>query len=38
MTECPECGKKMLVIVSENDKCIVYMCAACKKQVKENKE
>lgn len=38
MTKCPECGKNMLVIVSANDKCIVYVCAACKAQVKEKKE
>lgn len=38
MTECPECGKNMLVMVSENDKCIVYVCVACKVQVVEEKE
>lgn len=38
MTKCPACEKNMLVMVSENDKCIVYVCAACKKQVKVKKE
>lgn len=38
MTKCPECGKNMLVMVSQNDKHIVYVCASCKAQVVQEKE
>lgn len=38
MTECPQCKKNTLVLTSEDDKKIIYVCANCGMQVVEKKE
>lgn len=38
MTECPQCKKNTLVLVSEDDKKTVYVCTSCGKQVIEKKD